>query len=119
MSKTDVVFDLITAGLRAEELRQKTVANNIANLETPGYRRVDVRFEELVAKAMEAGDEAQVGELEPQVYQPMITRVASNGNDVSLEHEVGQMVQNTLRHSALVKLLNKRLQQMALAIQVQ
>jgi len=38
---------------------------------------------------------------------------------VSLEHEVGQMVQNTLRHSALVKLLNKKLQQMTLAMQVQ
>ncbi len=119
MSKTDVVFDLITAGLRAEGLRQKAIANNIANLETPGYRRVDIRFEELVAKAIEAGDEAQIDELDPQVYHPMITRVGSNGNDVSLEHEVGEMVQNTLRHSALVKLLNKRLQQVALAMQVQ
>ncbi len=119
MSKTEVIFDLITAGMRAEELRQKAIANNVANMETPGYRRIDVRFEELVAKAMESGQEADISKIEPEVYQPMTTRVASNGNDVSWEHEVGQMVQNTLRHRALVKLLNKKLEQITLAMQVQ
>ena len=47
MSKAENIVDIINAGVRAETLRQKAIANNIANLETPGYRRIDVKFEEL------------------------------------------------------------------------
>lgn len=44
------VTDLLQSGLKAEMLRQKAIAGNVANMETPNYRRVDVRFEELLAK---------------------------------------------------------------------
>jgi flagellar basal-body rod protein FlgB len=52
MSKAENIVDLINAGIKAETLRQKAIANNIANLETPGYRRIDVRFEELLARCL-------------------------------------------------------------------
>ena len=48
---------------------------------------------------------------------PMKTPVKPNGNDVSLENEVGQMVENSLRYKLYVKLLNKKYQQMESAIQ--
>ena len=44
------IVGLLESGIRAEETRQRTIASNIANLETPGYRRLDVRFEELLTK---------------------------------------------------------------------
>ena len=44
MSKVNNIFDLIESGIRAESLRQKTIGNNVANLNTPGYRRKDVNF---------------------------------------------------------------------------
>jgi flagellar basal body rod protein FlgB len=44
--------------------------------------------------------------------------VKSNGNDVSLETEVGQMVKNTLRHKTYVRLLNKKYHQIELAMDV-
>ena len=47
------------------------------------------------------------------------TQVKSNGNDVNLEMEVGQMVKNSLRHSAYVKILSKKYQQIQAAIKVQ
>ncbi|HOK94941.1 MAG TPA: flagellar basal body rod protein FlgB [Anaerohalosphaeraceae bacterium] len=118
MTKIDTITELLNAGLRAETLRQKAIAGNVANLETPGYRRIDVKFEELLAKALSASDAADASAVEPQIYQPETTPVQSNGNDVSLEGEVGQMVKNTLRHKTYIRLLQKKYAQLDLAMNI-
>lgn len=110
------IVDLIEAGIRAENLRQKAITNNIANLQTPGYRRIDVKFEELLAKFSGSSGTIDLDEVEPRTYQPQQTPVKSNGNDVSLESEVGQMVKNTLRHKAYIRILNKKYKQIELAM---
>ena len=118
MSKTENILDLIDAGVKAETLRQKTIANNIANLETSGYRRVDVKFEELLAKCLRSSGEFDLSEVEAQIYQPKQTPVKSNGNDVDLEAEVGQMIKNMLNHKAYIRLLSKKYNQIELAMNV-
>jgi len=118
MSKTENIVDLIDAGIKAETLRQKAIANNIANLETPGYRRIDVKFEELLARCLRSSGEFDLSDVEAQIYQPKQTPVKSNGNDVNLEVEVGQMIKNTLRHKAYIRLLSKKYSQIELAISV-
>ncbi len=116
MADVHNVTDLLQLGLKAETLRQKAIAGNVANIESPGYRRVDVRFEELLAKALQASDEENTADINPELFEPHKTAVKSNGNDVNLETEVGKMVENTLRHTAYVRLLNKKFQQIQLAI---
>ncbi len=118
MSKTDSIVALIDAGIKAEGLRQKAIANNVANLETPGYRRIDVKFEEILAKSLDSSGSVDLSELEPQIYQPKKTPVKSNGNDVNLEDEVGAMIKNSLRHKTYIRLLSKRYKQIELAINV-
>ena len=118
MSKTNNIVDFLEAGIRTESLRQKAIANNIANLETRGYRRIDVKFEELLAKALKSPGAVELSKIEPQIHQPQQTPVNSNGNDVSLESEVGQMIKNTLRYKAYIRLLNKKYSQMQLAMDV-
>ncbi len=118
MSKTENIVDLIDAGVKAETLRQKAIANNIANLETPGYRRIDVKFEELLAKCLRSSGEFDLREVEAQIYRPKQTPVKSNGNDVNLEAEIGQMIKNTLRHKAYIRLLSKKYNQIELAMSV-
>lgn len=118
MSKMSNIIDIIEAGLKCESLRQRAIANNVANLETPGYRRVSVKFKESLAKALESSGSVDLSKIEPEIYQPENTTVKSNGNDVSLEVEVGEMVKNTLRHKAYVRLLQKKYQQIDLAITV-
>ena len=118
MSKTNNIVDFLEAGIRTEMLRQKAIANNIANLETPGYRRIDVKFEQLLAKALNSPGAVDLSKIEPQTHQPQQTPVKSNGNDVSLESEVGQMVKNTLRYKAYIRLLSKKYNQMQLAMEI-
>ncbi len=115
MSKTSIV-ELLEAGLRAEALRQRAIANNVANLQTAGYRRLDVKFEQLLAKAMESGDDFDLSELEAELYQPKNTAVNPNGNDVNLDAEVGELIKNSLRQRAFVRLLSKKYNQIERAI---
>ena len=118
MSKINSIVELIEAGLRAEGTRQKAIANNVANLETPGYRRLDVKFEELLSKALNSSGEIDLDDIEPLIHQPQKTPVKSNGNDVNLESEIGRLVQNSLRYKAYIRLLNKKYRQIEMAMEV-
>ena len=119
MSKTGIV-DLLESGIRAETLKQKAISNNVANLQTPGYRRLDVKFEQLLAKAIESGDAEKIDldAIKAELYQPKNTAVNSNGNDVNLEAEIGDMVKNSIRYKAFIKLLNKKYAQIDEAINI-
>lgn len=116
MSDTAGIVELLEAGLRAENLRQRAIASNIANLQTPGYRRIDVRFRELLEKAIKSEGTIDPEKIKMEIYEPQTTTVKANGNDVSLENEIGEMVKNTLRHKTYIRLLNKKYEQMERAI---
>jgi flagellar basal-body rod protein FlgB len=118
MSSSVDIIKLLEAGIKAEGLRQNTIASNIANIETPGYRRLDVKFDELLAKAVNSSDKLDPRDIEPEVYRPESTPLRSNGNDVNLEAEIGEMLKNSLRHTAYVRLLRKKLSQMETAMGV-
>jgi flagellar basal-body rod protein FlgB len=116
MTQSYDITDLLQAGIKAEGLRQQTIAGNVANVETPNYRRMGVKFEELLAEALASPAKLDLDELEFEIFQPKTTPVKANGNDVNLEKEVGEMVKNTLRHKAYVRLLSKKLAQIQAAI---
>ncbi len=116
MSKIDSMVDLINAGIQVENFRQKAIASNFSNFETPGYRRVDVKFEELLDACSGKTDSGKLSGAEPEFYEPRSTLVKADGNDINKEVEVGEMIKNTLRHKAYIRLLNKKYAQIELAI---
>jgi flagellar basal-body rod protein FlgB len=109
---------LLESGIRAEETRQRTIASNIANLDTPGYRRLDVRFEELLTKALRSRHAASAGRVEPEVFEPTGGAVKANGNNVNMEMEIGAMIKNASRQTALIRLLRKKFSQIESAITI-
>ncbi len=116
MAQSGNIVDLLEAGMRAERLRQETIASNLANIETPGYRRLDVKFEELLAKAVKSPGSGAIDKVEAEIYEPQNTAIRANGNDVVMETEVGNLVKNSLRYTAYVRLMQKRFTQIQQAI---
>lgn len=116
MPQSGNAISLLEAGIRAEELRQRAIASNMANIETPGYHRVDVRFEQSLAKALSSSGRIDSDALEPEIYQPNETSVKANGNNVNMEAEIGDLVANSLRYTTYVRLLRKKFAQMESAI---
>ena len=81
MARGPSVTDYLEAGLKAASLRGKIISNNVANMDTPGFRRSEVRFEQLLAKAMTGGKEADLDAVAPKIIQPQNTGLNEQGND--------------------------------------
>ena len=118
MASDSNMINLLQTCIKGEAARQKAIANNLANINTKGYRKYDVSFEDALAEAI--GDDEQVDpeKVEFELYQPMTGDINEQGNDVNLHAEVGQMVKNTLRHKAYVRILKKTYEQYDLAMKL-
>jgi flagellar basal-body rod protein FlgB len=105
--------------LDAVVLRGEAIANNIANLETPGYKRIDLSptFENALARACDSNNPQQIAALKPTLAVDT-TAVANSpdGNTVNLENELMQMDQNAVAHSLDTQLISDMLQRMQMAI---
>jgi flagellar basal-body rod protein FlgB len=105
--------------LDAVSLRQTAIASNIANLETPGYKRLDVAasFNSELQRACAARDTQQIAALNPQLeVDPNAVSVSPDGNTVSLEDELLKMNQNTLANTLETQLISTDLYRLKMAI---
>jgi flagellar basal-body rod protein FlgB len=103
----------------ATVLRHTAIASNIANIETPNYKRIDVApdFVKELKSAAASGDSYQVAKLKPQLVQDInaIPR-RLDGNTVQLESELVMLNQNNLEHALETQLINSSLLKLRLAI---
>jgi flagellar basal-body rod protein FlgB len=105
--------------LDAVELRQQAIASNIANLETPGYKRVDLSpaFQSELERAISAGNSQEIRSLNPTLAtDPTAVPSGHDGNTVHLETELMKMNQNSMTHALETELISNLLQRMRLAI---
>lgn len=119
MINDSTITDLLESGMRAEGLRQQAIANNVANINTEGFRRSDINFEEILNKAIEKQDNVDPNQIEIEFVQPENTPVNEFNNDVSLDNEAGAMIKNTLLHRTYMLLLKKKYLQMDSAMRFQ
>ena len=105
--------------LDATALRQEAIANNIANLETPGYRRLDLApaFQTELERACNSGDSQQIAALKPTLApDPNAIASGRDGNTVHLENELMQLNQNAVTHTLETQLVSNMLARMRLDI---
>jgi flagellar basal-body rod protein FlgB len=105
--------------LDAVALRQEAIASNIANLETPGYQRVDIAptFQSELNRACAARDPQQLAALKPTLApDPTATPNSRDGNTVSMEKELMLMNQNTVTSALETQLVSGTLAKLRLAI---
>jgi len=95
------IYGLMKMGLDATELRSRTIANNIANINTPNYKRRYVTFEESLK------NEINNAKIEVKVDEDSIVR--EDGNNVDLENEKVNQAAASLQYNALVSLTNTKL----------
>lgn len=113
-------YQLARKLLDASVLRQDAIATNVANAETPGFRRLDIApdFAVQLRSRMEAGDFAQnASSLRPQLAEDQTARsVRPDGNTVEIERELLMMNRNAVEHEYLTELVSSNLKQLKLAI---
>jgi flagellar basal-body rod protein FlgB len=105
--------------LDATVLRQEAIASNLSNLETPGYKRLDVApsFETQLSQAVKSGDASQMAGLQPGIaVDKSAVSGRSDGNTVTLESEMLKLNQNTFEDALETQLVSSSLARMRLAI---
>ena len=94
-------YNLMKSGLNSAQLRSKTIANNIANINTPNYKRKYVKFEETLNNVNKTG--------KIEVKTDTSGAVRTDGNNVDLENEKVNQAANTLMYNGLISLTNSKL----------
>jgi len=105
--------------LDATVLRHEAIASNLANLETPGYQRLDVApaFTAELQRALTTGQPAQLTAIQPKLaVDSQAVATNPNGNSVQLESELAQLQQNAMAHTLETQLITGSLLKLRLAI---
>ena len=112
---------LLAKALDVYTLRQRAIADNIANSETPGFRRREVRFEEELRRALGGGIRGRrtesrhllVGRPKVEEVRPRLVRA----NDVDVELEMVRLTKNYLKYISAIEVLKRRLRDIKLSIE--
>ena len=113
-------YQLARKLLDAAALRSEAIASNIANAETPGYRRLDVSadFAEQLKARTQAGELAGDSDtLRPSLVQdPYARTVRPDGNSVDIENELLAMNKNSVEYEFLTDVVSGNIKQLKMAI---
>jgi flagellar basal-body rod protein FlgB len=101
----------------ATVLRHEALAANIANVETPGYKRIDLpkNFNDEFAARLRAG-EPQTMAMPAPVEDHEATSQRPDGNNVELDKELLTMSGNSMQFETLGEFVSESLRQLRLAI---
>ena len=136
MFPDDLTTSVLTAAMSGYSARNTAIANNIANADTPGYKRVDVSFESALADAVDADRDApderrrgghlrarrhatsrrEIDEVAPNVLATDTTTMRVDGSNVDPDDEMARLSANQLASQTVVSLLDKRFNQFRTAI---
>ena len=83
--------------------RQKVLASNIANADTPGYKAKDISFQKELDKIVK-GEHAGY-----EIYEPVTTMPNKDGNTVNLDVEMAKVAENTLIYNAAAQLMSMKM----------
>ena len=103
----------------ATALRHEAIASNIANIETPNYRRIDISpsFQSELKAAMGSHDSSKISSISPGLIEDSAAVAANrDGNTVQLESELLKLNENTLAHTLETQLVTGTLLKLRLAI---
>lgn len=89
--------NLVSKGLEASWLRNQALANNIANVDTPEYKRRDIKFQDYLNEALKGNMEVQ-----PElIVDNSELSYRMDGNNVDVDVEMTRRAKNELYYNAL------------------
>ncbi len=120
-------FNLMEKTLDASTFRQKVIADNIANVDTPYFKRSDVMFEELLQNEMNPSTSSIAGYrtdprhfiigkfssgIMPEIKTDKNSAVNNNLNNVDMDYEMSLMAKNQLEYNVLIQQMNSEFKKM-------
>lgn len=119
---SSTIYNVLEKSIDSATKRQGVLSNNIANINTPGFKRSDVEFKSVLKQSLkEKGISGAVThknhipigrksleDVSSSVHRDNRTSMRADGNNVDIELENAEMAKNTLYHSAMTQQLNAK-----------
>lgn len=116
------VLTVLEKGLNASSLRQKVLADNVANVDTPGFKRSDVDFQRALDVALGSGGSTlplkttvskhiASGETGNQtiVQTDRTTSIRNDENNVDIDREMANVAENGIYYNSLTRTISSQL----------
>lgn len=123
---------VLTRALSTSGLTHQVIAHNLANVDTPGFKRSEVLFQSQLAAALAEQDAqgsvlagvrtdarhlpigvaADPAAVRPEVVVRAETALRPDGNNVDLDAEMVRLSENTLMYQSLAQLVRSRFSQL-------
>lgn len=119
MGLFDVTQAALEKALEGSALRQRALANNLANANTAGFKRSDVDFQSALDSALSGGPQVQSAQVESTrfaVATDTSSSARADGNNVDVDTEMADLSENSVTYQALVAVAKARLHMLEIAI---
>ncbi len=103
----DVTSVALHTALRGLSMRQRTISDNVANLQTPGFLAGRVQFEDALREAVASGSTAQAARVTPGVARSL-EPTREDGNNVNLDMETVTGIDTNLRYQLALRAVDER-----------
>jgi flagellar basal-body rod protein FlgB len=102
----DDTFKILESMMDVASFRQKILASNIANSDTPGYKARDISFQAEFSKALKGSRGSY------DVYETVPSMVSRDGNTVSVDMEMTKVAENQLLYNSAAQILSMKFRMM-------
>ncbi len=127
---------LLERGLDVESMRRRVIANNIANVDVPHFKRSEVNFESELRRVIDFNQgqdgrypgvvtdprhipfyvERDIRSVTPRVNLDYNTTMRNDGNNVDIEKEIVDTAKNQMRYNAMVTGLSNNFRMLKIAM---
>lgn len=128
-------LNVMHKGLDTAVVRHEVIANNIANINTPGFKRSVVSFESELKRALEDNgsmkalrtnprhtrfkrETGDLMEIQPKVIMENDTIFRNDNNNVDLDVEMANLAKNTILYDAIITRARKSLSSLGQIINI-
>lgn len=129
----NTAYPSVLKSLDAGMLRSRVIANNIANVNTPGFKRLEVSFEEHLSKALDktrlkgtttnskhfAIGRKDISKINPIVERPVDPTLPSGVNNVDIDTEMAKLAENQILYNFGIRFARGALRKLDAAAKAQ
>jgi len=130
----DKTLNLLQKEMAVSTLRRQVIANNIANAETPNFKRSEVSFEAQLSRALASekssgsrgfltnekhipfNEKMDYRKVSPKIVLDYLTTAKNNGNNVDIEREMMEATENQMMYELMTAAVSHQFRQVNIVL---
>lgn len=120
ITDVDKSINLLEKMLDVSAIKHKVIANNIANINTPGYKKMEISFSDQLDKAIKDTAMNKFDTIQPKIIiaeNDKNETIRNDGNNVDMDKEISALMKNTSAYNIYSQLLAKKMELVKSAIE--